>query len=143
MIHREGQQKTGARIAALPRSNLPHASMYMLAQSLSGTNSSSWCRPSACPLHDVYPDPLSVMLYILVASPSRYFRHSILDLSTSTNQRIATEKTPSPRRKVKGMFLLPERSMMAADTNGPMNDDVLPIIENMAKKRNCTISVVH
>jgi hypothetical protein len=40
------------------------------------------------------------------------------------------------------MFVLPERSMMAEDTNGPMKEEVLPIIENMAKKRNYGVSAV-
>jgi hypothetical protein len=34
------------------------------------------------------------------------------------------------------MLALPDLSMMALDTNGPMNDEVFPIIEKMAKKRN-------
>jgi len=34
------------------------------------------------------------------------------------------------------MFVFPDRSMMAEETNGPMKDDVLPMMEKMAKKRN-------
>jgi len=103
---------------------------------------------SASP-ESITPDPtsseveveprLSVMLYILVASPWRYRRHSTRDLSTSTIQRIPTANTPRPSRNVNGMLVLPERSMMADDTNGPINEEVLPIIENSAKKRNCSI----
>lgn len=34
------------------------------------------------------------------------------------------------------MLALLDLSMMADETNGPMKDDVLPMIENSAKKRN-------
>jgi hypothetical protein len=35
------------------------------------------------------------------------------------------------------MFLFPESSMIADETNGPTKEDVLPMMEKMAKKRNC------
>lgn len=38
------------------------------------------------------------------------------------------------------MLVLPESWMMADDTNGPTNDDVLPMMEKTAKKRNWSVS---
>jgi hypothetical protein len=77
-------------------------------------------------------------LYTLTASSSKYKRHSTRLLSTFTHHRIATENTPSASRNTNGMLVLPERSMMADETNGPIKEDVLPMMEKRAKKRNCT-----
>jgi len=34
------------------------------------------------------------------------------------------------------MLVFPERSMIADETNGPMKEDVLPMMEKRAKNRN-------
>jgi hypothetical protein len=34
------------------------------------------------------------------------------------------------------MLVLPESSMMADETKGPTNEEVLPMMENSAKNRN-------
>lgn len=39
-----------------------------------------------------------------------------------------------------GILAFPERSMIAEETNGPINDEVLPMIENSAKNKNCPVS---
>jgi len=35
------------------------------------------------------------------------------------------------------MFVFPESSMIADETKGPTKEEVFPIIEKRAKKRNC------
>jgi hypothetical protein len=47
-----------------------------------------------------------------------------------------TATMPRPSRKTKGMFVFPESSIIALDTKGPTKEDVLPMIEKRAKKRN-------
>lgn len=53
---------------------------------------------------------------------------------------MATANTPRASKNVNGIFVLPDLSMIADETKGPMKEDALPIRLNKAKKRNWTIS---
>ena len=76
------------------------------------------------------------MFKVFYISFSRYSLHSLRLFLTSTIIRRNELRTPRPKRKANGILSLPLRSMIAEDTNGPMKEDVLPIMENKAKNRN-------
>ena len=62
--------------------------------------------------------------------------HSILLFRGLTPATRPHETTLRANRNAKGMLLFPLASMIAAEMNGPIKEDVLPMIENNEKNKN-------
>lgn len=66
--------------------------------------------------------------------------HSILLFGTLTKHSMIVLTVPSANRNAKGVLSLPTSedvsSVIAEQTNGPMKDVLLPMMEKSAKKRN-------
>ncbi len=62
------------------------------------------------------------MPYTRTASSSRYFLHSILLLSTSTQNRMTMEIAPRDEQKREWHVGVARSSMIALDTNGPTKE---------------------
>lgn len=69
-------------------------------------------------------------------SRSRYSKHSTLLFLGLTHAIMPQETILKANRNANGMLLFPLASMIAEEMNGPINEDVFPIIENREKNRN-------